>query len=401
MTKIHRKRIMTFFTVFLGFMTALAPLSTDMYVAGLPLMIHDFDVTTSLIQLTLTLSMAGMAMGQICIGPISDDVGRKKPLLLGMAVFTASSIGCAFASSIYSLLAFRFIQGFSGGACIVIARAIARDISSGAALTKLFSMLMLVNGIAPVIAPPIGGFIIEAFTWRHVFGLLSIIGVLLLAMTFTMPETLHYKAVRNKSSLLESLKSYPSLFSNSYFMGHCLMQCFAFAAFFGYIAASSFVFQNVFHVSPQVFSIIFGVNGLGLLVSSAITNRLAGRVGDELALQWYLVIAVLGSLFLLTGFVWSWPFYAIVVILFITVSTLAPVSTLSFSMAMQEQGKNAGSASALIGFFSMISGAIMAPVVGIAGSDTAIPMGLVMVFGEVGAFMTYTCMIRRHHIEKE
>lgn len=400
MAKIHRKRMMTFFTVFLGMMTALAPLSTDMYIAGLPLMTGDFGVGTSMIQLTLTLSMAGMAIGQICIGPISDDVGRKIPMLAGMAVFTASSVSCVFATSIYAFLAFRFIQGFSGGACIVIARAIARDISSGATLTKLFSMLMLVNGIAPVFAPPIGGFIIEAFTWRHIFIFLSVIGLILLATTFTMPETLHYKAVRRGNSLVESLKSYPRLFSNSYFMGHCLMQCLAFAAFFGYIAASSFVFQNIFHVSPQGFSIIFGINGLGLLISSLITNRLAGRIGDWLALKGYLIMAVLGSALLLVGFWFSWPFYAIVVILFLTVSTLAPVSTLSFSMAMQAQGKNAGSASALIGFFSMISGAVMAPVVGIAGSYTAIPMGLVMVFGEVGAFISYIRFIAPHHRNK-
>ena len=400
MAKIHRKRMMTFFTVFLGMMTALAPLSTDMYIAGLPLMTGDFGVGTSMIQLTLTLSMAGMAIGQICIGPISDDVGRKTPMLAGMAVFTASSVGCVFATSIYAFLAFRFIQGFSGGACIVIARAIARDISSGATLTKLFSMLMLVNGIAPVFAPPIGGFIIEAFTWRHIFIFLSVIGLILLATTFTMPETLHYKAVRRGNSLIESLKSYPRLFSNSYFMGHCLMQCLAFAAFFGYIAASSFVFQNIFHVSPQGFSIIFGINGLGLLISSLITNRLAGRIGDWLALKGYLIMAVLGSALLLAGFWFSWPFYAIVVILFLTVSTLAPVSTLSFSMAMQAQGRNAGSASALIGFFSMISGAVMAPVVGIAGSYTAIPMGLVMVFGEVGAFLSYIRFIAPHHRNK-
>ena len=178
------------------------------------------------------------------------------------------------------------------------------------------------------------------------------------------------------------------------------MQCLAFAAFFGYIAASSFVFQNIFHVSPQGFSIIFGINGLGLLISSLITNRLAGRIGDWLALKGYLIMAVLGSALLLAGFWFSWPFYAIVGILFLTVSTLAPVSTLSFSMAMQAQGKNAGSASARIGFFSMISGAVMAPVVGIAGSYTAIPMGLVMVFGEVGAFLSYIRFIAPHHRNK-
>lgn len=175
------------------------------------------------------------------------------------------------------------------------------------------------------------------------------------------------------------------------------MQCFGFAAFFAYISGSSFVFQNIYHVSPQVFSIIFGVNGIGLMLSGALTGRLAGRVADWKILRTALLVAVAGSILLLAGFIVHIPLLAVIVILFFTVSTLSCMATSSFSLAMQAQGRNAGSASALIGFFSMISGAVMAPVVGIAGSYTAIPMGIVMVIGEIGALLTFYGMIYPAH----
>lgn len=392
----QRKKMMAFLTVFLGMLAAIAPLSTDMYLPALPFMMEDFSVTPSMIQLTLTASMAGMAAGQIIAGPASDDMGRRKPLVIGMAVFTLSTIGCIFSSSIYLFLAFRFVQGFSGGAGIVIARAIARDVCKGPALTRFFSMLMLVNGLAPILAPVIGGQILRFAAWQGVFVLLIFIGGALTAGAFAMGETLPARR-RAAGGVLSSLKGFGGLFRQSYFMGHCLMQCFAFAAFFAYISGSSFVFQNVYHVSPQGFSLIFGTNGIGLMLSGALTGRLAGTVADWKTLRASLWIAVVGSAVLLASFFAQAPLPVIVVVLFITVSTLSALGTSSFSLAMQSQGRNAGSASALIGFFSMVSGAVMAPVVGIAGSYTAIPMGVVMVLGELGALLAFYGLIYPAH----
>lgn len=392
----QRKKMMAFLTVFLGMLAAIAPLSTDMYLPALPFMMEDFSVTPSMIQLTLTASMAGMAAGQIIAGPASDDMGRRKPLVIGMAVFTLSTIGCIFSSSIYLFLAFRFVQGFSGGAGIVIARAIARDVCKGPALTRFFSMLMLVNGLAPILAPVIGGQILRFAAWQGVFVLLVFIGGALTAGAFAMGETLPARR-RAAGGVLSSLKGFGGLFRQSYFMGHCLMQCFAFAAFFAYISGSSFVFQNVYHVSPQGFSLIFGTNGIGLMLSGALTGRLAGTVADWKTLRASLWIAVVGSAVLLASFFAQAPLPVIVVVLFITVSTLSALGTSSFSLAMQSQGRNAGSASALIGFFSMVSGAVMAPVVGIAGSYTAIPMGVVMVLGELGALLSFYGLIYPAH----
>lgn len=396
MTQVQRKRMMALLTIFLGMLAAIAPLSTDMYLPALPEMMEDFDVAPSMIQLTLTASMAGMALGQIVAGPVSDEQGRRKPLMIGMLVFAVSSAACVFVKSIYIFLVFRFIQGCSGGAGIVIARAIARDVCKGPALTRFFSMLMLVNGLAPILAPVIGGQILRFSTWEGVFVLLTVIGVVLTICAIIMTETLS-ACRRVEGGVFASLKGFKGLFSQKYFMGHCVMQCFGFAAFFAYISGSSFVFQNIYHVSPQVFSLIFGINGIGLMISGALTGRLAGRVEDWKILRTALYVAVIGSVLLLAGFIIHMPLPAVIVVLFFTVSTLSCMATSSFSLAMQAQGRNAGSASALIGFFSMISGAVMAPVVGIAGSYTAIPMGIVMVVGEAGALLTFYGMIYPAH----
>lgn len=396
MTQGQRKRMMALLTIFLGMLAAIAPLSTDMYLPALPEMMEDFDVAPSMIQLTLTASMAGMALGQIVAGPVSDEQGRRKPLMIGMLVFAVSSAACVFVKSIYIFLVFRFIQGCSGGAGIVIARAIARDVCKGPALTRFFSMLMLVNGLAPILAPVIGGQILRFSTWEGVFVLLTVIGIVLTICTIVMTETLSVRR-RVEGGVFASLKGFKGLFSQKYFMGHCVMQCFGFAAFFAYISGSSFVFQNIYHVSPQVFSLIFGINGIGLMISGALTGRLAGRVEDWKILRTALYVAVIGSVLLLAGFIIHMPLPAVIVVLFFTVSTLSCMATSSFSLAMQAQGRNAGSASALIGFFSMISGAVMAPVVGIAGSYTAIPMGVVMVVGEAGALLTFYGMIYPAH----
>lgn len=400
MVKTKQEKMMLWMTVFMGMLAAIAPLSTDMYLPGLPAMMADFAVSPSMIQLTLTASMAGMAASQIISGPVSDKKGRRRPLFLGMAIFSLSSLACILSHTIYWLLLFRFIQGFSGGAGIVIARAIARDLCRGTALTKLFSMLMLVNGLAPILAPVIGGQILRFSSWRGIFWLLVSIGIVLAVCAWLMPETLPQKC-RLVSNAAGGLKQFASLFGDRYFMGHCIMQCFAFAAFFAYISGSSFVFQNVYHVSPQAFSLIFGLNGIGLMISGAVTGRLTGRIADWRMLRVVLWVALIGSGLLLLGFLAGLPVYAIITILFFTVATLASMSTTSFSLAMQAQGKQAGSASALIGFFSMISGAVMAPVVGIAGSYTAIPMGLVMVFGEAGALLSFYFLIYPAHTHSQ
>lgn len=187
---IQRQRMMLLLTIFLGMLAALAPLSTDMYLPALPEMTESFHVTPSMVQLTLTASMAGMAVGQIIAGPLSDENGRRRPLIIGMTVFTLATVVCIASPNIEIFLLFRFIQGFAGGTGIVIARAVARDVCKGPALTRFFSMLMMVNGIAPILSPVIGGQILRFAPWEGVFVLLVIVGVGLTAGAVIMNETL-------------------------------------------------------------------------------------------------------------------------------------------------------------------------------------------------------------------
>ena len=382
-------------TIFLGVMTAIAPLSTDMYLPALPEVQQDFAVSTSLVQMTLTMTTLGMALGQILVGPLSDLFGRRRPLFIGMLVFIGATLGCVLAADIYRFLFFRFFAGFAGASGIVIARAIARDVCVGAELTRFFSVLMMVNGLAPIIAPVIGGQILLFFEWRATFVLLTLIGVFLAGAMLIYQETLP-KNERNKN-ITDSLKKFPALLHDRYFLGHCLLQCFVFGAFFSYLSGSSFIFQNIYAVSPQVYSIIFAVIGAGLLLTGALPARLAGRVPDIVMLKYAVLVPLIGSALLLLGFYFSAPLVIILIVLFITIVPLSVMGAASFSLALSRQGKNAGSASALIGCFSMLLGACMMPLVGIAGDYTAIPMAIIMLVGHgLGTFVFYRMITADH-----
>ena len=304
-----------FLTVFLGIMTAMAPLSTDMYLPALPEMSMDFGISASLTQLTLTMTMFGMALGQMFMGPLSDRFGRKIPLLCGMAVFTAASFGACLADSITIFLVFRFLQGFSGASGIVIARAIARDVAEGPELTRFFAVLMLVNGVAPIAAPVIGGQILRFADWRAVFAALVLIGMAQFVSTLLYRETL-CPAERIRS-VRQSFSKFPLLMRDRYFRGHCLLQLFFFGSFFSYIGGSSFVFQNVYHVSAQMYSLIFGGIGFGLFLAGMVPARLAGRVRDEKLLETSLFIPLIGSVFLLAGFLLNAPMIYTLLVLFL------------------------------------------------------------------------------------
>ena len=389
------KKSRLWLTVFLGMLAALAPLSTDMYLPALPVMTDAFGIGTSVVQLTLTMTMAGMAIGQIFAGPISDRMGRRRPLIAGMLVFAMATMVCVFAESIWVFLLFRFIQGMAGAVGIVVARAIARDICEGAELTRFFAMLMLVNGLAPILAPVIGGQILLFTSWRGIFLLLAVIGTVLMAASIGFHESL---LPENRiASIWKSFYSFGALLRDRYFFGNCLVQCFAFSAFFAYISGSSFVFQNIYHVSAQMYSAVFGGIGLCIALCGILPARLAGRVSDVRLLRWSLVQAFLGSVLVLACCWFAAPLGLLIAALIVTIPMISVMGAASFSLAMQTQGKNAGSASALIGFFSMISGGIMAPLVGMAGSANAMPMAFIMLLGEAGALVVFYWLILPVH----
>jgi DHA1 family bicyclomycin/chloramphenicol resistance-like MFS transporter len=379
----------------LGFLVSFGPLSIDMYLPSLPILTKGLHTSTSFAQLSLTFCLLGLSLGQLLAGPLSDTRGRRLPLLLGLVLYTVSSLLCAFSSSIWALILLRFIQGAAGSAGIVIARAIVRDLYSGSEMTKFFSLLMLVNGAAPILAPIIGGQLLRVTSWRGVFIVLSIVGVImLLSAFFGLPETLPVHR-RAKGGIKNTLSTFRNLVSDRSFMGYALSQGLVTTAMFAYISGSPFVLQDIFGVSPQMFSLFFAINGFGIIIASQITGRLAGRIGETKLLLTGLGIATVGGILLLAMILLGAGLAAILPPLFMVVSSVGMVSSASFSLAMQNQGGAAGSASALLGLLSYVSGGIVAPLAGIAGNHSAVPMGIIIAAAEAGAVLSYATLIHR------
>lgn len=379
----------------LGSLTAFGPLSLDMYLPSLPKIAEELQTSTSLVQLSLTSCLLGLSAGQLLAGPLSDVQGRRKPLLIGLIVYIVTSLLCALMPSIWGFVALRFIQGVAGAAGIVIARAMVRDMYSGTEMTKFSSMLMLVNGAAPILAPIFGGQLLEVTSWRGVFIVLGAIGVLMLvAVLLKLPETLPAER-RAPGGLTQTLSTFRGLLTDRNFMGYALSSGLVSAAMFAYISGSPFVIQNIYGASPQMFSLFFAINGLGIIIAGQITGKLAGRVSEKKLLIIGLGIAVFGGISLLAMILIGAGLAAVLPPLFLVVSSVGIVSTTAFSLAMQNQAKAAGSASALIGLLSFVSGGIVAPLVGIGGSGTAVPMGVVIALAEIGAILCYLLMIKR------
>lgn len=378
----------------LGALASFGPLSIDMYLPALPSLASDLKASTSLTQLSLTACLLGIALGQLFAGPISDVSGRRRPLLIGLVAYAISSLLCVFSPNIITFVILRFVQGLAGSAGIVISRAIVRDLYSGSEMTQFFSLLMLVNGVVPIMAPIVGGQILEFTTWRGIFAVLSGVGVLmLLGVVWGLKETLPI-SLRSKSGVQNTLRTFWNLCKNRTFMGYALTQGFVMAAMFAYISGSPFVLQNVFNVSPQMFSLLFGINGLGIIIAGQITGRLAGKIHETKLLVAGLAIAFMGGISLLAGVLLGGGLYTLLIPLFFAVSSVGIVGTSTFSLAMQDQAKSAGSASALIGLLSFVFGGFMAPLVGVGGSHTAIPMGITIAVSETAAVMSYYFLVK-------
>lgn len=357
-----------------------------------------FSISTSMTQMTLTMTMIGMALGQILGGPVSDRMGRKVPLFIGMGGFTIASAVCAVCTNIYVFLVFRFIMGLSGAFGIVISRAIARDVCEGPELMRFMAILMMVNGLAPIAAPVLGGQILLFTSWHGIFFVLTAVGIIQIMATMAYKETL--KKTDRVRRFSDGFKAFGTLVKNRYFFGHCLVQCFVFGAFFSYIAGSSFLFQNIYHVTPQQYSYIFGGIGVGLMLIGALPARLAGTVREVVMLKYSILIPLIGSLFLLAGIIMKAPIWYTIPVLFVTIVPLSVMGAASVSLALSRCGENAGSGSALIGFFSMILGGVMMPVVGIAGDQTALPMGIIMVVCYVLAVIMFYTRIAPAHAKE-
>ncbi len=378
--------------IFLGLLTAITPLATDLYLPALPIMPSELNTSASNIQMTIGIMTIGLAIGNLIGGPISDMFGRKMPLILGNLLCVASSILCAMAPSVELLLVGRFLQGLTGAFSVVISKAIARDYAKGPALIKLFATLMMVNGLAPVIAPLIGGQLLLFTTWRVIFVILAIFSTILMIWSMIYKETLPPEN-RIDGGLTTSFKVYAQLLRDPAFLGQSLIQFFAFGAFFAYITGSSFVYQNIYGLNAQQFSYMFGINSCGIIAAGAISGRLSNVITDSQLLRFSLFQLGIGSILFLLAMLLKFPLIPTAIILFFTVCTVALFGSASFAIAMQKYGKMAGSASAVLGCFSNVCAGIVAPLVGIGGSYTGVPMGIVMVLCSALALLCYYLLV--------
>ncbi|WP_413377950.1 multidrug effflux MFS transporter [Paenibacillus taichungensis] len=377
----------------LGTLSAFGPLSLDMYLPALPTLADEFQSSTSYAQLSLTACMVGLAVGQLLAGPLSDVRGRRTPLIAGLILYTIASILCLVSPTMGSFVVLRFIQGAAGAAGIVISRAVVRDVYSGPELTRFFSLLMLINGVAPIAAPIIGGQLLAYTSWRGVFILLSIIGILtLIAVVVGLGETLP-KERRSSGGLKQTLVTFRKIAGDRLFMGYALTQGFVSAGMFAYISGSPFVLQKIYGISPQMFSVCFAINGLGIILASQIAGRLAGKVSETRLLIAGLITAALGGTSLLIAILAGGNLISVLIPLFLVVSSVGLVNTASFALAMANQEKSAGSASALIGVMTFLFGGIVAPLVGLGGEGTAVPMGIVIACADLGALLIYFVMV--------
>ena len=383
------------YALLLGGLTAFGPLSIDMYLPSLPTMTDDLSTTDGTLQLTLTAFVVGLALGQLVVGPLSDSFGRRKPLLIGLVVYVGASIVAARTSDVGVLIAFRFVQALGAAAGVVIARAAVRDLFSGTAMTKFFSMLMLVTGCAPILAPILGGQILHWTSWRGVFWVLTGFGTLLLALiAFTLPEPLPRQR-RSTAGLTEVGRTYLGLLRERNFLGYALTAGLVFAALFAYISGSSFVLQEVFGLSAQTYSFVFGAGGIGIVVMGQVNARLVGRFTERGLLATGVSVATLGSVLMVVAATFQLGMLALLIPLGFVVSSVGLVMPNCMSLALANHPDTAGSAAALLGVFQFAIGGISAPLVSLGGKDTALPMTLTMaLFGAI-ALVAFRGLTRR------
>lgn len=378
----------------LALLSAVAPLAIDMYLPAFPEMATDLGTTATGVQFTLTAFMIGMASGQLVIGPISDSVGRRRPLLVGTALCLVASIACALAPNIAVLIIARFVQGFTGAAGVVIARAVITDTSRGATTAKLMSVMMIIGGIMPVLAPLAGGAMLEFVDWRGVFGLISaLVALMFLGVVVVVRESLP-PSLRRSGGLRVLASNTRHVLGNRTYVCATLVFGMAFGAMFSYISASPFVLQNVVGLSTLQYSVVFGVNSLGIMIASMIAIRLADRVDIRRTAGAGLLLLLVATVGLLITVVLGSALVPVLVLMFAVTFSMGLLLGNVSAIAMQAAASTAGTGSAFMGAFQFLVAAVVSPLVGLAGEADAHPMAISMVICAALALIAYLGVIR-------
>jgi DHA1 family bicyclomycin/chloramphenicol resistance-like MFS transporter len=386
--------------VILGALTAMGPLAIDLYLPALPGMARELGVDIAAVQRSLPAYFIGISAGQVLYGPLSDRLGRKPALAIGLSIFVGASLGCAFATSVTQLVVFRFLQALGGCAPLVVPRAVVRDYFDGRESVRMLSMLVLVMMLGPILAPYIGGQMLVRFGWRSMFLALAGYGLVWLVLSaWLLPESLRPEQ-RRRASVAAIASTYLRILRDREYLAWVLSGGLVFAGLLAYISGSSFVYIELFGVSPEHFGLYFGANAVGLMIASQINRYLASRVPPEVIVRRVLPVAVIAGLALLvdayTGF---GGFAGILVPLFCFIICHGFTAPNTTALAMSPYGAVAGSASALMGTLQFVLGAATGELVSAFGNGTAVPFAAVIAGCGLAAFAVQRMVPQRRLVE--
>lgn len=383
----------------LGVLIALGPLTVDMYLPALPAIRDDLMTTEAAVQLTLTGTLAGLGLGQLLVGPLSDALGRRRPLLAGVAVHVVASIGCVLAPDLATLGGMRVLQGLGAAAAAVVAMAVVRDLFVGMAAAKILSRLMLVMGAAPVLAPTVGGLVLALVSWRGVFVVLAALGVVITVIAATMlPETLAEED-RRRGGPLGTLRDCGRLLGDRPYVGLILVAGLTMSSLFGYVSGSSFVFQQSYGLDEQQYGVVFGLGAVGLIIATQCNVRLLRRFAPAQIMTGALVAGTMsGAVLLLVAATGFGGLPGLLIPLWLVLAACGLALPNAPALALSRHGETAGTAAALLGAVQFGVAALTAPLVGIFGAGAA-AMAIVIAGGMAAATAVALLVVRPWQIE--
>jgi MFS transporter, DHA1 family, multidrug resistance protein len=360
-------------------LSMIAPLATDMYVPGFPAVQHDLHASATGVQLTLTTFFIGMALGQLAGGPITDQRGRRRPLLASLFVMLLASLVCALSPGITVMMVARFVQGFSGGWAMVVGRSIIIDLASPSRLVAMLNLIAGIASVAPIVGPLLGGVIMQFAEWRLSFWLLAVwVLIMLFAVAVLVPESLAADR-RHEGGLQHLRRAAVQVLRSRRFVGYLVVMALSMGVTFAYVATSAFVLQSMNGLSPMMYSIDFAANAVGLAIATLVAARLAGRIATRTVIITGLCATAAAGTLLLVGALWfGTPLPVALVGFFVLMTSQGLIGPNAGALASAAVPEHPGTGSAVLGFLQWCAAGVVAPLAGLGGASTAIPMASIV-----------------------